>query len=168
MPARPVVPLTAERLRELIAYNPATGEFRWLKKSSPLSRVAAGSLAGSIKGGGYREIEIDGVAYQAHRLACLYVTGEWPDNEIDHRDLNRSNNAWRNLRPATTSQNHANKRPRGKGPKGVARQGNRFVARIRPPGGRNLHLGCFATQDEAAAAYRGAAKVVYGEFARTK
>jgi hypothetical protein len=32
-----------------------------------------------------------------------------PEHEIDHRDLNRANNCWENLRPATHSQNGQNK-----------------------------------------------------------
>jgi hypothetical protein len=81
-------PLTAAKLRELLSYDRETGTLRWRKRSNALSRMRIGALAGSIKGGGYREIEIDGITYQAHRLAWLHVTGEWPVAEIDHRDLN--------------------------------------------------------------------------------
>ena len=108
-----LAPLTAARLREALSYDRDTGEFRWNKRSSALSRRREGVLAGSIKAAGYREIEIDGVTYQAHRLAWLHVTGEWPDAEIDHRDLDRGNNSWENLRAATSSQNHANRKPYG-------------------------------------------------------
>lgn len=161
-------PLTAAKLRELLSYDRESGALRWRKRSNARSRIQIGALAGSIKGGGYREVEIDGIIYQAHRLAWLHVTGAWPAAEIDHRDLNRANNAWGNLRAATQAQNHANKRPySATGFKGVVQAGNRFQARIMS-GGRNLFLGSFQTANEAAAAYRGAAKIVYGEFARTK
>lgn len=97
--------LTAERLRELLHYDPATGIFirRVARTNAP-----AGSVAGSKHSGGYLTIWIDGRARKLHRLAWLYVYGHWPAQQIDHRDGDRSNNRIANLREANRSQNSQN------------------------------------------------------------
>lgn len=86
----------------------------------------------------------------------------------DHINGNRLDNRRVNLREATRVQNTMNMKvsPRNKlGIKGVCKRDNRFVARIRVK--RELiHLGCFKTTGEAAAAYFCAAKKYFGEFAR--
>jgi hypothetical protein len=155
--------LTADRLRKLILYKPVTGAFYW--------RVSRGSLksgwpAGCIDKRGKIRIRIDGVVYFASRLAWLYMTGEWPRGEVDHKDVNPSNNEWGNLRDATRQQNQANTKPWGKtGLKGVYRIGDKFLASIRHSG-RLRRLGRFSTAVEAAVAYEDAAKSAFGDFAR--
>jgi hypothetical protein len=37
------------------------------------------------------------------------MTGTWPGDLVDHRDGNRSNNAWENIRPANASENGQNR-----------------------------------------------------------
>lgn len=102
--------LTADRLREVLHFDLATGVFTWRVDVGRWGRVKAGTRAGSLqKDLGYREIGIDGRNHREHRLAWLYVMGEWPPSEIDHRDGNRSNTKWENLRPATPSQNRQNR-----------------------------------------------------------
>lgn len=98
--------LTAERLRELLSYDPQTGVFTWATV-----RVGCGfnKVAGCFdKGKAYIVIKIDRRIYRAHRLAFLWMTGEWPEFTIDHKDRNRSNNRWSNLRIATRKQNQEN------------------------------------------------------------
>ncbi len=51
---------------------------------------------------------IDGASHDLHRIAWLYVKGEWPVDEIDHKDRDKQNNKWLNLRPATRKQNLEN------------------------------------------------------------
>jgi len=91
--------LTQERLKELLSYDPETGIFTWLEANGP--RAVVGERAGGIHHSGYRYIQIDNVAYGAHRLAFLYVFGYLPENEVDHRDRVRHNNKFLNLREAT-------------------------------------------------------------------
>jgi hypothetical protein len=160
--------LTAERLRELLHYNEVTGEFR--RRVTVRYNARAGDLAGSTDKRGYRQINVDGTVYRGHRLAILYTTGAWPDHDVDHRDGVRSNNAFRNLRPATMSQNIANsRRPlhNTSGFKGVGwdKKARKWRATIEVRG-RRIYLGLFETLEAAAASYHAAAIQHFGEFAR--
>lgn len=158
--------LTAERLRAVLHYDPETGIFCWL----------AGQRRGEIAGhldNGYLRITVDGSPYRANRLAWLFVTGEWPIEQIDHRNLARSDNRWTNLRQATNGQNKANSRTYRNnqcGVKGVHHSGDAYRRKpwraIVYKDGKTYHLGRYATQDEAGAAYAEAADRLHGEFAR--
>ena len=99
-----------KRLKQLLEYDPITGYFTWIKRSSPsASRAVVGIRAGTCSGY-YRKLAVDGVIYPEHYLAWLYMEGKFPPQEveIDHIDRNKSNNSWSNLRLATSSQNAAN------------------------------------------------------------
>jgi hypothetical protein len=158
--------LTAERLRELLHYNPETGEFTWV--AAPRAQRQVGDRAG-FANNGYRLIGIAGQRYYEHRLAWLYMTGEWPPENIDHRDLDRSNNQWTNLRLATYSQNAFNRphrRVSASALKGACKTKNgKWRSSIRL-NGRKIHLGIFETEEAAHAAYAAASRQHYGEFAR--
>src|SRR5262249_29995849 len=121
--------LNAERLRELLHYAPETGRFYWRVSKGG---VAAGSEAGSPHSHGYTVIRIEGACHYAHRLAWLYVYGEHPAQQIDHRDGNRADNRIANLRLSTPPQNARNRSRRHRqGPfKGVQRRGRKWKARI--------------------------------------
>lgn len=148
--------LTAERLRERLDYDPATGVFRWR---------ASGSLAGTPQRG-YRIIKVDGVRVMAHRLAWLYVHGKWPPEQIDHANLERDDNRIANLRQATNQLNSANRRARKQsGLKGAFRDRGRWRSMIKVDG-RIRHLGQFDSPESAHAAYLSAAQEAFGEFAR--
>jgi hypothetical protein len=153
--------LTAERLRELLDYDPETGVFRWKMNRR------RGKVAGTLRPDGYRQIGIDGCLYLEHRLAWLYVNGEWPADEIDHRNRERAGNQVESLRPATRPQNFANSIGKGStsGFKGVSAYGQKWRARICVEG-NHIFLGYFDTVDDARAAYWQAAQKYCGEFAR--
>jgi len=99
--------LTAERLREVLDYDKDTGLFTWRTNVSSTGRF--GGTAGCKNKAGYVLIRIDRRLYTAHRLAVLHVTGQWPSALVDHRDMDKANNRWGNLRPATKGQNGQNK-----------------------------------------------------------
>lgn len=99
--------LTVVQLKELLHYNPETGVFTWARSVGQRARI--GRVAGSKVPSGYIKISVSKRVYSAHRLAWLYMTGSWPENEIDHVDNNPSNNAFSNLRAATKSQNAQNR-----------------------------------------------------------
>lgn len=159
--------ITAERLREILDYDSETGIFRWRISRKSCS---AGVIAGSENAKGYWTIRVDGELLYAHRLAWLYVTGDHPKNQIDHIDMRKSNNAWRNLREATNSQNHANTGLRSNnssGHKGVSWCASRgkWDARLRFRG-RQICLGRFDTAYLAKAAYDEKHRELFGGFSR--
>jgi hypothetical protein len=156
-----------ERVLDLLEYDPADGSFTWVHPTHP--RIKAGQKAGSVGSGNnrYVRIKVDGVTYYAHRLAFLVMEG-WMPEEVDHEDLNRSNNAWANLRPATRVQQNQNRpvQSRNKlGIKGVSFEGGRYRAKIRA-GGKSIHLGSFTTEQAAIEAYAAASRQYHGEFGR--
>jgi hypothetical protein len=153
--------LTSSRLREVVAYDPETGIFRW-KVSN---RGLVGEIAGSVNNKGYNRICVDGRRYVTGRLAWFYIHGEWPKARIDHRNRKRGDDGIGNLREATPSQNCANRQRRHDnltGLKGVHRVGDRFQARI---GTSAKHLGLFETPEGAHACYLKAAQKRWGDFA---
>lgn len=163
--------LTAQRLREVLHYNPDSGDWIWLKTLSV--RREAGSPAGEVKSSGYLFIGVDGSRYRAHRLAWLYMTGVWPTEQVDHINGVRSDNRWINLRAANNTQNAANMRVRYSnivGVKGVkkyeGKRGVRWRAAISIQR-KTRHLGSFASLEEAQSAYALAAKEAWGVYAST-
>lgn len=142
-------------LRELLHYNPETGVFTWRANRRPT--VKSGDIAGSLRRDGYRGIKINGTVYLSHRLACLYVSGRWPQDEMDHRNGVRDDNRWANLREATTSENHQNIRlntSNTSGRMGVSwdRRTAKWRADITVKS-RAKTLGYFEDKDAAATAY---------------
>jgi hypothetical protein len=163
--------LSADFVREILDYDPKTGIFRWkyrLDREANWNSRWVGKTAGyPIKG--HIRIQIAGKpGYYAGPLAWLYMTGEWPPDQVDHRDLDRGNNRWTNLRLADNSQNNCNREAQANsrsGIRGVQIHGGRWRARITARG-RTYELGYFVTVQEAVAAYAVAAKELHGEFAR--
>ncbi len=157
------------RLKQVLSYAPTTGVFRW--RSALNSRALPGRIAGSAYSRGARIIRIDGRRYLAHRLAWLYVHGEWPADEIDHRNGNPDDNRIANLRDASCRQNSQNRKlPRNNssGFKGVSwhKKRRRWVATIMC-NGRARALGRFLRKEDAAAAYDTAATELFKDFKRT-
>src|SRR5574337_1093125 len=97
-----MLPLAQEKLKELLEYNPVSGDFYWKVNRG---NARAGDKAGTIKvvkdAWSCISIMVSGKHYLAHRLAWFYIYGEWPDTDIDHKDGNSLNNAFLNLRLAT-------------------------------------------------------------------
>lgn len=159
--------LTRGRLQRLLRYNPRTGIFTW-RVDGRNQYVRRGKIAGCLDPDGRIKIRIEGTLYLASRLAVLYMTGRWPPNHADHRNLDQANNRWSNLRLATGFQNNGNIRMKKKnrvGFKGVVLHQGRYKAQIGLNGGTK-YLGMFDTAAAANAAYAAAAKKYFGEFAR--
>jgi len=154
--------ITAERLRELAHYCPETGEFTHLQSKG---RKKAGMRAGSLRNDGYIYIMFGGVRALAHRFAWLYMTGNWPVQEIDHIDGNKRNNAFSNLRDVDRSLNTQNQN-RAKvnnkiGLLGVTQlKTGKFVATIMLRGKRH-YLGVFKSPQEAHQAYLNAKRAIH-------
>jgi hypothetical protein len=154
--------ITAEELRERLLYEPDTGEWLWLR--SPRGGQA-GKPAGWIDAYGYKRIKIDGQTYIAARLSFLYMTGEWPKDEVDHIDRDPGNDKWENLREANRSENNSNRRAflnNTSGHKGVYlhSQNSKYVAQV-----GKVYIGSFDTQQEAIEARNEFVEAHQGEFA---
>lgn len=157
--------ISQERLREVLCYSPVVGVFEWRRGGR---RIRKGGLAGAVTKAGYVRLCVDGRLYEAHRLAWLYVTGEWPDQCIDHIDGDRSNNAFKNLRLAEYADNSANMRVNCRsttGIKGVTylHSCDRWRARVRR-GGQMVLDQVFGSREEARAAAETAREQAHGSF----
>lgn len=165
--------VTQARLKHLLSYNPATGEFTWNKcpdKPKAWNTRWAGKKAGyrGPKSHGYVQICVDGKLYLAHRLAWLYSNGEHPPAHVDHIDGDPSNNALANLRPASCSENLSNMKLKinnTSGEKGVAwdKSKKRWKAHVKKDY-RLVYQKSFTTFEEAVVAVRAAREKIHGAF----
>ncbi len=154
--------LTAEQLKALIHYDPTTGlitRLKGAKKNGP---------CGHLTHNGYLAMSINGSYYRAHRLAWLYVYGEWPIDQLDHINAVRTDNRIANLRQCTHMENAQNTRlysNNKSGFKGVYldKENNKWEASIRV-NKKLKHLGRFQDIADAAKAYADAAEKEFGEF----
>lgn len=159
---------TVERVRQ--AFDYVSGRLIW--RISTNRRIRPGREAGKSSNG-YVQVRLDGVLMSAHRVVWAICTGEWPPSgmDIDHINMNRSDNRIENLRLATRSQNKYNtvkQRDNTSGHKGVDFDRSRGLWRARiSVDGRVIQIGRFASAEAAGAAYMVAARTHHGEFART-
>jgi hypothetical protein len=145
--------ITQKRLKELLHYTPETGIFTW-KVSHP--RVKCGAAAGAKDGYGYVVIRLDTILYKAHRLAWLYMFGEWPEKGLDHVNQIKDDNRIKNLRLADQSVNMHNVPARSNSKSGVSgvtwrADRKKWNARIKV-GYKNFNLGLFSEKSAAIAA----------------
>lgn len=162
--------LTAALLRELLHYNPETGLFTWLKRSSAYFSAEMYAKTWNTKyaektakglSNGYKSIRVLDRAYLAHRLAWLYTHGSWPDGEVDHINGDKLDNRLVNLRDVSRAVNQQNLRTRV-GPNKTLPLGVCKIHRdnLQKPykatlsvSGVSKHLGYFASAEEAHDAY---------------
>ncbi|GEP02288.1 HNH endonuclease [Methylobacterium oxalidis] len=168
--------LTQDYLAQILQYDPDTGVLTWLKR--PLEQFKKTSTANSwnakyagkpaltaIGAHGYKQGKIDGQTILAHRAIWTLMTDERPPM-IDHRDGVKTNNTFKNLRPASKVENARNQRGRNcrQLPKGVeVCRVERYRARARLAG-KKVHLGIHDTVEEARLAYINFAIEAHGEF----
>jgi hypothetical protein len=163
--------LTQSELIRQLHYDQNTGKFTRLISNA--NSVKVGEFAGNInKVSGYVLLWVCGNLYSAHRLAFLYMTGTFPNNDIDHINGIRSDNRWLNLREATRSQNMKNTakyKTNSSGYKGVSyvKSSNKWLAQA-CLNRKNFKLGYFDTPEEAKATYDSFCKANHGEFNVTK
>lgn len=146
--------LTAARLREVLNYDPETGQFTWLISTGNAKIGKAAGNQQRLRPHYSRiRIRVDGVEYKANRLAWLYMTGEWPAGQVDHSDTNPMNNHWENLRIATPAENQWNVGIRRNNTTGFAgvyydKRRKKYRAEL------HIHLGRFDTPEAAHEAYK--------------
>lgn len=169
---------TPDELRALISYDAERGTFEWKFRPHELfasdhaarswnTRLAGRPAFTAMDGVGYHRARIWGVEVNAHRAAWAVHYGEWPAGQIDHINGDQRDNRIANLRVASTAENSRNAKSQAGSSqfKGVSASGRRWVARIKS-NRKNISLGSFATEVDAAKAYDAAAIVHFGEFAR--
>ena len=155
--------LDQKLLKELIHYDPETGFFTWrerdrrhfktLRSSSTWNARYAGKPAGSSNGKGYLKIGVFNGSYKSHRLAFLYIDGEFPPADTDHINGVRDDNRWVNLRAVTNSENHKNMRRYKANSSGFAGvhwvESSRKWRAIIVVNKKQKHLGCFTDKFDA-------------------
>lgn len=166
--------LTPEYVHECFSYSSDTGALVWIdrprhhfKSDSYWLRCNArwsGKEAANIALNGYKRVNINGTVHLVHRIIWLYVFGEWPVG-IDHINGDRADNRLSNLREATKEVNSRNLRKFVTNTSGVvgvsfSKQYQKWEAYIGVGENRTQKLGFFDTLAEAAAARRGAEKVL--------
>ncbi len=160
-PTERMMMIAHEELLRQIHYDPDTGVFTRLVKTSAFARL--GATKGNPRGVGYRALSVGGKEHYLHRLAWFYVHGEWPRHVIDHINGDKTDNRISNLRDVPQSQNlqniHRAKSYSSTGLLGATRWKDKFRADIRVDG-RKRHLGVFETAEAAHQAYL-AAKRLY-------
>lgn len=155
--------ITAKQLRELLNYNPETGVFSW---SVDLSNgIQSGDTAGSINKDGYMLIGINRRLYYAHRLAWLYIYGQFPKQCIDHINRNKSDNRIANLRSVSHGGNSINRPIQSNNRSGITgvrfdKRRDKWVAEIKS-NGKYVYLGVYNNKLEAAKKRR-KAEIEYG------
>jgi hypothetical protein len=157
--------LTAEYLRLILHYDQETGIFTW--KVGSANQVKVGDVAGCQSGNGYLYISIGSRLHRAHRLAWLYVSGEWPKGQVDHINRNRSDNRISNLREVTNKQNGQNASKRSdntSGHPGVCwyKRDSKWQAKI-THNQKKIHLGYFSILAEALSARKAAEKLYWAD-----
>jgi hypothetical protein len=95
--------LTQEVVKELLFYEPYSGEFTWRVSSGP---VNVGDTAGWRAPSGRSVLRLLGENYPANKIAWLYVYGYIPE-KLAHISKNRADNSIFNLREVTEEEKEA-------------------------------------------------------------
>ncbi|MBY0473760.1 MAG: HNH endonuclease [Nitrosomonas sp.] len=95
--------ITQEMLKKILRYDLSTGNFTWIatnKKAGCITEVSPGYF--------YVKIRIRNKKYYAHRLAFVYMTGEFPEEQVDHVNGDGIDNSWLNIRRVSSLENSRN------------------------------------------------------------
>lgn len=155
--------VTFQVLNSRAIYDSESGRF-YKKERIDVDDCSSGYRKISVTVGGKR------VFVKAHRAAFLLMTGEWPKDEVDHIDLDKSNNRWKNLRHATMAENRTNVRVR---PNCISKMKgahyrksiNKWSSKI-SINGKPIHLGIFDSPEKAHMAYCSAVEKYKKDFLR--
>lgn len=154
-----------ERLHEVFDYDPLRGALIWRARTS--NRTKIGSIAGFVNKLGYTEVRVDGRLFLAHRLIWKWVHGVDPSAEINHigQEGIKPKRNHVHLLADVSARDHrvltSQINKRSGLPAGVSRcsRYKAYFSAITLNGVR-VHLGTYDTPEEAAAAYRGASKLI--------
>ena len=141
--------ITREWLLANFYYCPETGVLINLQK---YARPITGS-----------HVMIKGKIYYVHRLAWLYVTGKWPDGQIDHLNRDSKDSRFKNLRDVTDGENKQNC---GTYRRGWTKHGNKYRVKV-ATNGVGTYIGSFDTPEEAHVKYLEIKRQVHPFFTET-
>ena len=161
--------LTQKFLKDYLCYDADTGIFT---RAKDIKHFKTGQILGTRHSTGYIVIRINNKLYKAHRLAWLYVHGEFPDLVIDHINGNGFDNRLQNLREVTQKQNCENQKihkNNTSGHPGVdwSKAANKWRAKI-TLNYKTIHIGLFENKDQAIDAYKSFAAKVHTHNAFAK
>lgn len=174
--------IEVDYLRRIISYDPKSGILTWRARTpcmfsdgaksrewqcSAWNAKRAGSPALNCKNdSGYFRGNICGRQVRAHHVAWAIYYGEWPNDQIDHINGDRSDNRIDNLRIGSQSQNMANaaRRSRKTRFRGIFPNGSGWSAKV-CVNYKQIYGGTFSTEEEAARRYDDLARENFGEFA---
>lgn len=160
----------ADLLRKAFRYEPDTGKLYWRFRdnvSQSTNTRFAGREAGNGQEGSGLRVRFNNQLIAVHRIIYVIMEGDclYPEDEIDHKDLDTLNNRWSNLRKANSSQNKGNREAQSNnyttGFKSIDIVNGRFRTRI-----QGRHVGVFDTIEEALLAYDKVAEQVFGDHRR--
>ena len=97
--------ITAADARAVFAYDPITGV---ITRKQGRHSAQLGPICSRDNGDGYGRVTFKGKRVYLHRLAWLLHYGEWPQNQVDHIDGDRTNNSITNLRDVDHTANAQN------------------------------------------------------------
>lgn len=156
-----------ELLRQLLRYEPETGKLFWRERDTEGSteswrtdwwnrRYAGKEALTAISNCGYLKGTVMGAYCKAHRAAWAITNGQWPSDQIDHIDGDKTNNRIANLRVVSNSINQKNRGMQSNNLSGFTgvswhKVCSKWCATIGVDG-RQVHLGTFESLDDAIAA----------------
>lgn len=133
------------------------------------SDISYDAKTGSPHNKGYLVIGMNEKIYLAHRLAWYMHFNVWPLGQIDHKNGDKTDNRIENLRIATDQQNRFNTGLRVDNRSGVT--GVCWIKTMKcwragiHSNRKFVHLGYFASKDDAISTRKAAEEKYAGEFA---
>lgn len=150
--------LSREFLSERLEYNPSTGTLKW---KYPYIKQRKFPQAGHASSNGYLRVVFSGQEYRAHRIAWCLATGEWPKEQIDHINGNKTDNRLINLREVSNRQNqHNQKKHRSGTHPGVRYCFSSKAWTVKISKGKAYYLGQFKKKEDAVALHRKAMAII--------
>ena len=148
-------------LKELLHYDPETGIFRWNKQRR---NIKLGEVAGGRNSIGYIFIRLFYNRFLAHRLAWMYMYGNFPPDEIDHINGVRDDNRIINLRAVSHAENAKNQRINSTNTSGVTgvswnKAAQKWKAQVRQDN-KTLYFGIYSNFLDAICARKSAEHIL--------
>lgn len=159
--------IPVETLRQLLAYDPATGKLTWLERAREMFATQrhcsvwnaryAGNDALTAHCRGHRHGNILGQTYKAHRVAWAIHHGGWPAGDLDHINGDPADNRICNLRVVDHQTNMRNVKRRTDSTSGIPgvcwfKPKRKWMVRV-----GHKHIGYFDTLEAASEARQTAA-----------